>query len=357
MRLTIIVTGGAGFIGSAVVRQFIAETEEVVVNVDKLTYAGNLESLAGAADHPRHKLECVDICDAAEIARVFSEHQPRAVMHLAAESHVDRSIDGPAAFIETNIVGTSTLLEAARGYWEGLEGEARQAFRFHHVSTDEVYGSLGDTGLFTEQTPYSPNSPYSASKASSDHLVRAWHETFGLPVVLTNCSNNYGPCQFPEKLIPVLVLKALEGESLPIYGKGENVRDWLYVEDHAAALRLVLARGRVGETYNIGGGAERKNIDIARAVCAILDDLLPDSAHRPHENLITFVADRPGHDYRYAIDTAKIERELDWRPSESFESGLRRTVEWYLENRGWWQRIISGEYRVERLGLGDQASA
>lgn len=355
--MALIVTGGAGFIGSAVVRQFIAETDETVVNLDKLTYAGNLESLGPARDDPRHIFVRADICDAAAVAAVFAEHRPHAIMHLAAESHVDRSIDGPADFIETNIVGTCTLLEAARVHWEGLKGEARETFRFHHVSTDEVYGTLGAEGLFTEETPYSPNSPYSASKASSDHLVRAWHETYGLPVLITNCSNNYGPYQFPEKLIPVLILKALAGEPLPIYGKGENVRDWLYVEDHAAALRLVLEKGRVGETYNIGGRAERKNIDVARAVCAILDELLPDSPHCPHEKLITFVADRPGHDLRYAIDSSKIERELDWSQKESFETGLKRTVAWYLENREWWERILSGDYKVDRLGLGKGASS
>jgi dTDP-glucose 4,6-dehydratase len=355
--VTLIITGGAGFIGSAVVRQYMAETGETVVNLDKLTYAGNLESLGTARDDPRHVFEQADICDAAALTRIFAAHKPRAVMHLAAESHVDRSIDGPAEFIEPNIVGTSTLLEAARHYWDGLAGDARAAFRFHHVSTDEVYGTLGAEGLFTEETPYSPNSPYSASKASSDHLVRAWYETYGLPVVITNCSNNYGPCQFPEKLIPVLILKALAGEKLPIYGKGENIRDWLYVEDHAAALRLVLEKGRVGETYNVGGRAERTNIDVARAVCAILDELLPDSPHRPHENLITFVADRPGHDLRYAIDSSKIERELGWSQKESFETGLKRTVAWYLENRDWWQRILSGDYKVGRLGLGKEVSS
>ncbi|HER19638.1 MAG TPA: dTDP-glucose 4,6-dehydratase, partial [Chromatiales bacterium] len=337
---------------SAVVRRLVRETDETVVNLDKLTYAGNLESLGPARDHPRHVFEQVDICDAAEVARVFAQHRPRAVMHLAAESHVDRSIDGPGEFIRTNIQGTFTLLQAARGHWESLPGGERDAFRFHHVSTDEVYGTLGDTGLFTEETPYSPNSPYSASKAASDHLVRAWGETYGLPVLVTNCSNNYGPYQFPEKLIPVLILKALKGESLPIYGKGENVRDWLHVEDHAEALCLVLEKGRPGETYNIGGNAERRNIDVARAVCAVMDELVPDSPHRPHDSLITFVADRPGHDLRYAIDASKIARELGWTPRESFESGLRKTVAWYLENREWWQRILSGDYRVERLGLG-----
>ena len=350
--MSILVTGGAGFIGSAVVRQLIGETRETVVNVDSLTYAGNLDSLGPVRNDPRHAFEQVDIRDAAELARVFAQHRPRAVMHLAAESHVDRSIDGPADFIQTNIVGTYTLLEAARAHLESLDDAGRQAFRFHHVSTDEVYGTLGAEGQFTEETAYRPNSPYSASKASSDHLVRAWGETFGLPVLVTNCSNNYGPYQFPEKLIPVLILKALKGEPLPIYGKGENVRDWLYVEDHAAALRLVLEQGRVGETYNIGGSAERRNIDVARAVCTILDELLPESPHRPHENLITFVADRPGHDLRYAIDSSKIERELGWAPHETFETGLKRTVAWYLENRGWWERILSGAYRVERLGLG-----
>jgi dTDP-glucose 4,6-dehydratase len=327
--VTLIITGGAGFIGSAVVRQFISETGETVVNLDKLTYAGNLESLGAARADPRHVFEQADICDTAALARIFAEYKPRAVMHLAAESHVDRSIDGPAAFVETNIVGTCTLLEAARQYWDGLKSEVRDTFRFHHVSTDEVYGTLGPDGLFTEQTPYSPNSPYSASKASSDHLVRAWHETYGLPIVVTNCSNNYGPYQFPEKLIPVLILKARAGEKLPIYGKGENVRDWLYVEDHAAALRLVLEKGGVGETYNIGGRAELTNIDVARTVCAILDEMLP----------------------------SKIERELGWSQKESFESGLKRTVAWYLDNQGWWERILSGDYRVERLGLGNEAAS
>lgn len=350
--MSILVTGGAGFIGSAVVRQVIGGGGETVVNVDSLTYAGNLDSLGSARNDARHVFEQVDIRDAVELARVFAQHRPRAVMHLAAESHVDRSIDGPADFIQTNIVGTYTLLEAARAYLETLGKVDRRAFRFHHVSTDEVYGTLGAEGRFTEVTPYQPNSPYSASKASSDHLVRAWGETFGLPVLVTNCSNNYGPYQFPEKLIPVLILKALNGEPIPIYGRGENVRDWLYVEDHATALRLVLDRGRVGETYNIGGSVERRNIDVARAVCTMLDELLPESPHRPHENLIIFVADRPGHDLRYAIDSSKIENELGWAPQESFETGLKRTVAWYLENRQWWGRILSGEYRVERLGLG-----
>ena len=346
------VTGGAGFIGSAVVRRLIRQTDETVVNVDKLTYAGNLDSLADARDHPRHVLERVDICDAPAMARVFAEYRPRAVIHLAAESHVDRSIDGPADFIATNVVGTFTLLEAARGYWDGLRGPDRDRFRFHHVSTDEVFGSLGETGLFTEDTPYSPNSPYSASKAAADHLVRAWGETYGLPMVVTNCSNNYGPYQFPEKLIPVLILKALGGEAMPIYGKGENVRDWLHVEDHAEALCLVLERGKPGETYNIGGDAERRNIEVARAVCAIMDERVPNAPHAPHDSLIEYVTDRPGHDRRYAMDASKIARELGWQPRHSFESGLRDTVSWYLDNRQWWERILSGDYRVERLGLG-----
>jgi dTDP-glucose 4,6-dehydratase len=340
-----------------VVRQIIGGTGETVVNVDSLTYAGNLDSLGPARYDARHVFEEVDIRDAVELARVFAQHKPRAVMHLAAESHVDRSIDGPADFIQTNIVGTYTLLEAARTYLGTLDEGDRGAFRFQHVSTDEVYGTLGAEGLFTEETAYQPNSPYSASKASSDHLVRAWSETFGLPVLVTNCSNNYGPYQFPEKLIPVLILKALKGEPIPIYGKGENVRDWLYVEDHAVALRLVLDNGRVGETYNIGGSAERRNIDVARAVCTIMDKLLPDSPHSPHENLIAFVADRPGHDLRYAIDSSKIERELSWAPDESFETGLERTVAWYLENRDWWERILSGEYQGARLGLGGEGSS
>ena len=349
--MKILLTGGAGFIGSAVVRQFINETEATVINVDKLTYAGNLESVAEAAASPRYRFERVDICDAAAVRRLFAQHRPDAVMHLAAESHVDRSIDGPAQFIETNIVGTYTLLEAAREYWNALAGAEKHAFRFHHISTDEVYGSLGADGYFTEETPYQPNSPYSASKASSDHLVRAWHHTYSLPVVTTNCSNNYGPYHFPEKLIPLVIIKALRGEPLPVYGRGDNVRDWLYVEDHARALRRVLEKGQIGETYNVGGHNERTNLQVVQTICALLDELLPQSAHRPHAQLITFVTDRPGHDQRYAIDAGKIERELGWRPQESFESGLRKTVEWYLNNREWWQRVLDGSYRGERLGL------
>ncbi|MHB1145435.1 MAG: dTDP-glucose 4,6-dehydratase [Thiobacillus sp.] len=345
----ILITGGAGFIGSAVVRQFVAETDVTVINVDKLTYAGNLDSLPGLMGHPRHIFEQVDICDAKEVARVFAQHQPDGVMHLAAESHVDRSIDGPAAFIETNILGTYTLLEAARGYWSGLAPERRDGFRFHHISTDEVYGSLGDTGLFTEETPYAPNSPYSASKAGSDHLVRAWHHTYGLPVVTTNCSNNYGPYHFPEKLVPLMILNALEGKPLPIYGKGDNVRDWLYVDDHARALRLVLAKGTPGETYNIGGHNERTNLQVVNAICALLDELAPRGAGT-YASRLTYVQDRPGHDKRYAIDAGKIERELGWMPQETFESGLRKTVQWYLDNRDWCEQVQSGKYRRERLG-------
>ncbi|MBU1215157.1 MAG: dTDP-glucose 4,6-dehydratase [Gammaproteobacteria bacterium] len=340
---TILVTGGAGFIGSAVVRQFINDTDSRVVNVDKLTYAGNLQSLASVASSPRYAFEQVDICEAAEVARVFREHQPDAVMHLAAESHVDRSITGPAAFIQTNIVGTCVLLEAARTYWNSLDGDKKAGFRFHHISTDEVYGSLGDSGFFTEQTRYEPNSPYSASKASSDHLVRAWHHTYGFPVVTTNCSNNYGPYHFPEKLIPLMILNACNGKPLPIYGKGDNIRDWLYVDDHARALRLVLEKGKLGETYNIGGWNEKTNLEVVDAICAILDELRPQGA--PHASLKTYVQDRPGHDKRYAIDASKIERDLGWKPQETFETGLRKTVEWYLSNDDWVQGVSSGEYQ------------
>ncbi len=339
----ILITGGAGFIGSTVIRQLISETGVTVINVDKLTYAGNLQSLASVADNPRYRFERVDICTAAEVARLFREHQPDAVMHLAAESHVDRSITGPAAFIETNIVGTYTLLEAAREYWSALAAERKNAFRFHHISTDEVYGSLGSSGFFTEDTPYQPNSPYSASKASSDHLVRAWHHTYGLPTVTTNCSNNYGPYHFPEKLIPLIILNACNGKPLPIYGKGDNIRDWLYVDDHARALRLVLERGRAGETYNIGGWNEKTNLEVVHAICAILDDLHPQGA--PHASLIKYVQDRPGHDRRYAIDASKIANELGWKPLETFETGLRKTVEWYLANTAWTDAVISGEYQ------------
>jgi dTDP-glucose 4,6-dehydratase len=342
---TIVVTGGAGFIGSAVVRHVIGATDATVVNVDSLTYAGNLESLADVSDDSRYRFERVDICDFEAVRDVFRRHRPDAVLHLAAESHVDRSIDGPSVFVRTNIVGTYTLLEVSRAYWDDLEPAARSRFRFHHVSTDEVYGSLPAEGLFTEDTPYHPNSPYSASKASSDHLVRAWHQTYGLPVLLTNCSNNYGPYQFPEKLIPVIILNAIAGKPLPIYGTGDNVRDWLYVDDHAAALHLVLTHGAAGETYNIGGHVERTNLDVVRSICGLLDELCPDSPFRPHASLISFVTDRLGHDKRYAIDASKIQRELDWKPSETFESGLRKTVGWYLNERVWWERVLSGAYR------------
>jgi len=354
--VTILVTGGAGFIGSAVVRRLIRETPAAVVNLDNLSYAGNLANVAEVADDPRYRFVEADIRDAAALARVFAEARPEAVLHLAAETHVDRSIDGPRAFVETNVLGTYTLLQAALAHWQALPEPARARFRFLHVSTDEVYGSLGPEGAFSETTPYRPNSPYSASKAGSDHLVRAWHHTYGLPVLVTNCSNNYGPYQFPEKLIPVLVLKALAGEPLPIYGAGDNVRDWLYVEDHAAALQAVLERGRAGETYNIGGRSERSNIALARAVCGLLDELLPDSPHRPHADLLSFVEDRPGHDKRYAIDCGKIERELGWRPGVAFEEGLRRTVAWYLANRDWCEGARRSGYRGERLGLAGAAA-
>jgi dTDP-glucose 4,6-dehydratase len=353
--MKILVTGGAGFIGSAVVRHLIQNTKDSVVNVDKLTYAGNLESLVSVSDDPRYAFEKVDICDAAEVARVFREHQPDAVMHLAAESHVDRSIDGPAAFIQTNIVGTYTLLEAAREYWRGLSGEKRERFRFHHISTDEVYGDLeGPDDLFVETTPYAPSSPYSASKASSDHLVRAWRRTYGLPTIVTNCSNNYGPYHFPEKLIPLVILNALEGKPLPIYGKGDQVRDWLFVEDHARALCLVLKEGVVGETYNIGGHNEKRNIEVVRSICALLEELHPQKPGgvARYEDLIAFVADRPGHDLRYAIDASKIQRELGWTPQETFDSGLRKTVQWYLENQAWCRHVQDGSYQRERLGAG-----
>jgi len=349
--MRILVTGGAGFIGSELVRQLIRETEDHVINLDKLTYAGNLESLAEVVDHPRYYFERVDLCDAVALDRVFRDHQPNAVIHLAAESHVDRSIDAPSAFIQSNVIGTYTLLEAAKTYWSGLSSEAKTAFRLLHVSTDEVYGSLGSTGLFREDTPYQPNSPYSASKAASDHLVRAWHHTYGLPTLITNCSNNYGPYQFPEKLIPLVIHRALTGQSLPVYGKGENIRDWLYVADHVRGLRTVLAKGQPGETYNLGGRNEHTNIEMVRTLCALLDEIVPDSSHRPHEHLITFVTDRPGHDQRYAIDASKIERVLGWKPQESFETGLRSTVRWYLDHHTWTERVMSGAYRGERLGL------
>lgn len=340
---TLLVTGGAGFIGSCVVRQWLQYSDDRIVCVDALTYAGNLASLDSATRNPRFAFERADIRDRAAMDRMLQHYQPDAVVHLAAESHVDRSIHGPAEFIQTNVIGTFTLLEAARDYFQNLPSVRRDGFRFHHISTDEVFGSLGADGLFREDTPYAPNSPYSASKAGSDHLVRAWHHTYGLPVVTTNCSNNYGPYQFPEKLIPLMILNAVAGKPLPVYGDGGNVRDWLYVEDHAEALRRVLEHGRIGETYNIGGSAERRNIDVVHLLCGILDELRP--GHAPHDRLITFVTDRPGHDRRYAIDASKIERELCWRPRESFESGLRKTVQWYLDHEEWVKGVTSGEYR------------
>ncbi|ALG68271.1 dTDP-glucose 4,6-dehydratase [Beggiatoa leptomitoformis] len=350
--MKLIITGGAGFIGSAVIRHLIHNTQHHVLNLDKLTYAGNLDSLVSIADNPRYQFVQLDICDHAGLQTLLAQYQPDAIMHLAAESHVDRSIDGPADFIQTNIVGTYTLLEATRQYWNSLESDKKARFRFHHVSTDEVYGSLGEAGLFTETTAYQPNSPYSASKASSDHLVRAWHHTFGLPVVTTNCSNNYGGYQFPEKLIPLMILNGLEGKPLPVYGKGENIRDWLYVDDHARALCLVLTDGKIGETYNIGGHNEQKNIDVVLLICALLDELCPNSPHKPHKQLIKYVTDRPGHDLRYAIDANKIKETLGWIPAETFATGLRKTVQWYLDNPDWWQRVRDGSYRGERLGLG-----
>lgn len=353
---TIVVTGGAGFIGSAVVRALLGDTDDRVVNVDKLTYAGNLESLSPVLPSDRYRFEQVDICDGPALARLFAGHQPHAVMHLAAESHVDRSIDGAGEFVRTNLVGTYTLLEAARAYWQGLPAGRRAAFRFLHVSTDEVYGSLGPQGRFTEHSPYAPRSPYAASKAGSDHLARAWHHTFGLPVLVTSCSNNYGPYQYPEKLVPVAILRALAGRPVPVYGRGENVRDWLFVDDHVRALLAVLERGRVGATYTIGGDAERTNLQVVRAVCALVDELAPDRLARPREDLVTFVADRPGHDFRYATDAGRLRAELGWAPRESFESGLRRTVRWYLENGGWCERALAGRYGMERLGLAGAAA-
>nr|WP_298249124.1 dTDP-glucose 4,6-dehydratase [uncultured Halomonas sp.] len=396
MSKTFLITGGAGFIGSAVVRELIANTDHRVVNVDKLTYAGNLESLESVADSPRYSFIQADICDAPAMQRVFAEQQPDVVMHLAAESHVDRSIDGPAEFVQTNMVGTAVLLEAARVYWKELQESApakAEAFRFHHISTDEVYGDLGESEglgvrseekpltsealtphsspasvakpLFTETTPYAPSSPYSASKAGSDHLVRAWQRTFGLPTLITNCSNNYGPYHFPEKLIPLMILNALAGKALPVYGDGQQIRDWLYVDDHARALIKVATQGEIGETYNIGGHNEKTNLEVVETLCEILDEVVgvnsewkmenrnhsPLTIHHSHKELITFVADRPGHDLRYAIDAGKIERELGWVPEETFETGLRKTVEWYLNNQAWWQRVLDGSYQGERLGV------
>ena len=347
-----LVTGGAGFIGSAVVRLLVGKGHEVA-NLDKLTYSGNLDSLRDVADAPNYRFHQADICDPRALADILEREQPDIVMHLAAESHVDRSIDGPAEFVETNVVGTFRLLEAAAAYWRGLDDEHRERFRFHHVSTDEVFGHLPlDSGVFTEETPYAPSSPYSASKAAADHFVRAWHATYGLPVVLSNCSNNYGPYHFPEKLIPLTILNAIEGKPLPVYGRGENVRDWLHVEDHARALERIATQGAIGESYNVGGNSERSNLAVVEAICDILDEKLPLNGERGRRSLIEFVADRPGHDLRYAIDASKIERELGWKPSESFESGLAGTIDWYLGNEWWWRPIREGRYRGERLGTG-----
>ncbi|MEW6635332.1 MAG: dTDP-glucose 4,6-dehydratase [Actinomycetota bacterium] len=349
-KRTILVTGGAGFIGGNFVLGAVGDWR--VINLDALTYAGNLDTLASVAGDPDHVFVRGRIGDRELVDELLREHRPQAIVNFAAESHVDRSIDGPKAFVQTNVVETQELLEAALAYWNGLEGEERERFRFLHVSTDEVYGALGPTGYFTEESPYRPNSPYAASKAASDHLVRAYHHTYGLPAITTNCSNNYGPYQFPEKLIPLMILNALRGEPLPVYGDGRQVRDWLYVEDHCRAVRVVLERGAVGEVYNVGGHNEKANLEVVRTICRLLDDLVPDSPHAPHEELIEFVADRPGHDRRYAIDATKIGRELGWRPLETFETGLEKTVRWYLENREWCEGVTSGKYRGERLGLG-----
>lgn len=357
--MKILVTGGAGFIGSAIIRHIISNTNDEVVNVDKLTYAGNLENLREVESSERYAFEQVDICDKAKLEQVFNKHNPDMVMHLAAESHVDRSIDGPADFIQTNVVGTFTLLEVARHYWQQLSENKKAEFRFHHISTDEVYGDLeGTDELFTETTPYAPSSPYSASKAGSDHLVRAWNKTYGLPVIVTNCSNNYGPYHFPEKLIPLMILNALEGKPLPVYGKGHQIRDWLYVEDHACALYKVITQGKVGETYNIGGHNEKQNIEVVKTICKLLEKLAPESPYAKSatnpdgfKSLITFVKDRPGHDARYAIDAAKIQKELGWIPKETFTTGLRKTIEWYLANLDWCKRVQDGSYHRERLGV------
>lgn len=351
--MNILVTGGAGFIGSAVLRLLVTETEHTVINVDKLTYAGNLDSLTEIDSNERYHFERVDICDQSSVEALFEKYQPDLIMHLAAESHVDRSITGAADFINTNINGTFVLLEVARKYWAGLEKDKKNSFRFHHISTDEVYGSLDDGGLFTEETAYDPSSPYSASKAASDHLVRAWHRTYGLPVLLTNCSNNYGPYQFPEKLIPLIILNALQGKPLPIYGEGNQIRDWLYVDDHARALYKVVQEGEIGQTYNIGGNNEKTNMEVVTTICGVLDELMPEHPEgvAKYSDLITHVADRPGHDLRYAIDASKIDSQLNWSPAETFETGLRKTIDWYLNNSAWCTRVQDGSYQGERLGL------
>ncbi|OTG71927.1 dTDP-glucose 4,6-dehydratase [Acinetobacter sp. ANC 4169] len=347
-----LITGGAGFIGSAVIRYIINHTQDEVLNIDKLTYAGNLESLIEVENNTRYSFQQIDICDTAALEQAVAGFQPDIVMHLAAESHVDRSIDGPAAFIQTNIFGTYTLLEVMRKYWAALDADKKAHFRFHHISTDEVYGDLdGTSDLFTETTPYAPSSPYSASKASSDHLVRAWYRTYGFPTIVTNCSNNYGPYHFPEKLIPLVILNALEGKALPVYGNGQQIRDWLYVEDHARALYKVASTGKIGETYNIGGHNEKQNIEVVKTICSLLDELRPRADQTTYASLITYVTDRPGHDLRYAIDAAKIANELNWKPEETFETGIRKTVEWYLNNLQWCRRVQDGSYQRERLGV------
>ncbi|GAB1268535.1 dTDP-glucose 4,6-dehydratase [Aurantivibrio infirmus] len=350
--MKIIVTGGAGFIGSAVIRQLINNTDHLVLNVDKLTYAANLNSLESVTYNPRYSFEKADICEAETISKILDDFRPQAIMHLAAESHVDRSIDGPAEFIQTNIVGTYLLLEVTRKYWQSLGQAEKEAFRFHHVSTDEVYGDLGGTtDLFLETTAYQPSSPYSASKASSDHLVRSWQRTFGLPVLITNCSNNYGPFQFPEKLIPLMILNAISGEALPIYGEGKQIRDWLYVDDHARALQVVLENGLVGETYNIGGHNEMQNIEVVNTICDYLQNVRPKNKSRKYSSQITYVEDRPGHDMRYAIDASKIQRELGWTPKETFVGGIQKTVDWFLANESWWRPILNEKYQGQRVGL------
>jgi dTDP-glucose 4,6-dehydratase len=354
-KQTILVTGGAGFIGGNFVLDLVGSGGHKVINLDALTYAGNLDTLASVSDNPDHVFVRGSIGDRSLVERLLAEYRPRAIVNFAAETHVDRSIDGPRTFVQTNVVETLELLEAALGYWGGLEGEERLSFRFLHISTDEVYGTLGSTGSFTEESPYRPNSPYAASKAASDHLVRAYHHTYGLPALITNCSNNYGPYQFPEKLMPLVIYNALRGEPLPLYGDGRQIRDWLYVKDHCRAVVRVLEEGRVGEVYNIGGHNERTNLEVVRTICSLLDELVPESPHAPHESLIAFVEDRPGHDRRYAIDAGKIERELGWKPQETFESGVEKTVRWYLENRAWCEGVLSGSYRGERLGLGGRS--